>query len=246
MSGLAKVPVGRRCAIALCVAVAVGCTLIAGIALWSHEDHRTTYDKQGHYLPGFCLKELAGAMHAYHRDHGHLPPAATYGPDGLPLLSWRVLLLPYIEQEVLFRRFKLDEPWDSPHNLRLRSQMPYTYGPLEGEPPLPPYTTPFQVFVGKGTAFAGREGLRLKEDLPRSSSTILIVEAGQAVAWTKPEDIPYEANRPLPKLGCFFRGLFHVAMAAGHAMAVPQGISESRLRAAILRNGDGPALWDDF
>jgi hypothetical protein len=56
-------------------------------------------------------------MHNYHGEHGRLPPAAVCGPDGTPLLSWRVLILPFIEQQALYRQFKLDEPWDGPHNL---------------------------------------------------------------------------------------------------------------------------------
>src|SRR5437879_3096759 len=55
---------------------------------------------------------------------GRLPAAVVYGKDGTPLLSWRVSLLPYIEEQELYKQFKLDEPWDSPHNIRLLPHMP--------------------------------------------------------------------------------------------------------------------------
>jgi hypothetical protein len=164
----------------------------------------------------------------------------------VPLLSWRVLLLPYLDQAELFGQFKLDEPWDSPHNLLLVPKMPQVYSPIEGSPPLEPDTTLFQVFVGKGTAFEGREGLPLKADFPRRSYTILIVEAAKSVPWTKPEDIPYDENQPLPKLGGFFKGRFHVAMVDGSALSVRQDTKEATFRAAIIQNGDGTWPWDDW
>ncbi len=225
--------------------VALVCVIITFYACWNKEDPRTRSDKEGRYVPGFCLKELAWAMHKYDEKHGRLPPAAVYSRDGVPLLSWRVLLLPYLEKEDLFRQFKLDEPWDSPHNLRLLPNIPYSYCPLEGNPPLEPYTTLFQVFVGKGTAFEGREGWRIKEDFPRRSYTILIAEAGQSVPWTKPEDIPYDENQPLPKLGGFFEGYSHVVMVDGSTVRVSQNTNQATLRAAIMRNSDGPWPWDD-
>src|SRR5262249_23416572 len=92
-------------------------------------------------------------MHTYHDAHDSLPPPAVYDRDGQPLLSWRVLILPYIEQRELFGEFKLDEPWDSPHNLALLPKMPLLYQPYRGGSADPPGYTFYQVFVGKGAAF---------------------------------------------------------------------------------------------
>jgi hypothetical protein len=206
------------------------------------------------YLVLHSLSELSHAMHSYHEKHGRFPPAAVYSKDGTPLLSWRILLLPYLEEQAdLFRQFKLDEPWDSPHNLLLLPKMPQVYSPIEpldGNPPLEPCTTLFQVFVGKGTAFEGREGLQLK-DFRRSSktttvsNTILIVEAGKSVPWTKPEDIPYDENQPLPKFGGFSRRGFLAARVDASILTIAKNVNQAKLRAAILRNSDGPWPWDD-
>src|SRR5260370_39880350 len=68
-------------------------------------------------------------MHSYQDAHGRLPTAVVYGNNGEPLLSWRVSLLPYIEQNELFKQFRLDAPWDSPHNNQLLPQMPVIYAP---------------------------------------------------------------------------------------------------------------------
>src|SRR4051794_32667612 len=102
-------------------------------------------------------------MHNYSSAHGSLPPPAVYGKDGRPLLSWRVAILPFIEQDDLYKQFRLDEPWDSPHNRRLLPKMPKLYAPFDGSRTTQPHTTFYQVFVGKGTAFEGTKGLRLEE-----------------------------------------------------------------------------------
>lgn len=215
-----------------------------GESLGLVEDHRVTSDKEGRCLPGFSLKELACAMHDYHQQHGRFPPAALCSDDGTPLLSWRVLLLPYLEQNHLFHKFKLNEPWDSPNNIALLRAMPQVYAPLPGDPPLPPYTTALQVFVGKGTAFEGPTGLRLG-DFPRPSYTILIAEAKNPVPWTKPADLVYDGRRAIPPLGAYFRGYSHVVMADTYAMRVLRRTKEAKLREAILRDSHGPGLYEE-
>jgi hypothetical protein len=187
------------------------------------------------------------AMHNYEREHGRMPPAVVYGADGMPLHSWRVLILPYIGEEELYREFRLDEPWDSPHNIRLLPRMPRTYGPPPGKAHLiPAHHTICHVFVGKGTAFEGREGLRLDKDFPDGlCNTLLIIEAGEPVPWTKPEDLIYEPEGPLPRLDGIFRWGFRVGMGDGSRRHVKKEVSEQTLRAAITRNG-GETLGMDW
>src|SRR3954453_12973827 len=112
-------------------------------------------------------------MHSYESHHGSLPPPAVHDKDGRPLLSWRVLILPYVEQDELYKRFRLDEPWDSPHNRALLPEMPRTYTAYNGSKPPTPHSTYYQAFVGKGTAFEGPRGMRLKEDFPDGTSQTL-------------------------------------------------------------------------
>lgn len=180
-------------------------------------------------------------MDNYSATHGKLPPAVVYGKDGNPLYSWRVLLLPFIEQDALYQEFHLDEPWDSPHNLALLPRMPRTYSPPPGKAgKVPPYHTVCHVFVGPGAAFEGREGLRFPDDFPDgTSNTILLIEAGAPVPWTKPEDLAYAPDRPLPPLPCLFRDGFRVAMADGNTRWLRKDLTESALRDLVTRNGDG-------
>jgi len=192
--------------------------------------------------------QLALAMHNYNDTHGKMPPAVVYGESGQPLYSWRVLLLPFLEQQELFDEFHLDEPWDSPHNIQLLPRMPATYAPPPGKQwNVPPNHTVMHVFVGKGTAFEGPDGLRLSADFPDgTSNTILIVEAGEPVPWTKPDEIPFDPNGPLPELRLLFKDGLRVGMADGSTWWIqPSRISDETLRAAITRNG-GETLGTDW
>ena len=175
----------------------------------------------------------------YQDEHGRLPPAVVYGEDGRPLHSWRVLLLPYIEQQELYEQFHLDEPWDSPHNLPLLQRMPKTYAPPPGKKSrMPAYHTVCHVFVGRSAPFEDKKEVKTLEDFPDgTSNTILIVEAGPPVPWTKPEDLPYDADAPLPRLDPLFHDLIRVALADGSVRYVRKDIDEATLRAAITRNG---------
>src|SRR5438067_2546418 len=73
------------------------------------------------------LKQISLAFHDYVSAFGKLPTAAITDKNGKPLLSWRVTILPFVEHEKLYQQFKLDEPWDSAHNIKLVQQMPSLY-----------------------------------------------------------------------------------------------------------------------
>jgi hypothetical protein len=171
----------------------------------------------------------------------------VYGADGQPLYSWRVLILPYLEQNDLYQQLHLDEPWDSPHNIALLPKMPGIYAaPGSKEKMLPPYHTICHVFVGKGAAFEGAEGLRYPRDFTDgTSNTILVVEAGEPVPWTKPDDLVYDPDGPLPDLRCIFKDGYRAGLGDGSTRFVRKGTSEATLRAAITRNG-GDILGPDW
>jgi hypothetical protein len=183
-------------------------------------------------------------MHNYHDTYRRLPPAAVCGPDGKPLLSWRVLILPFIEQDALYKGFKLDEPWDSPHNIQLVTKMPRIYAPYKGEPSGDGMTY-FQAFVGPSAAFEGTTGLKFSDFTDGTSNTFLIVEAWDPVPWTKPEDLIYDPDGPLPRLGGIIRdGSFRAAFADGSVHNIRNGTSEETIRALITRNGNEKILED--
>lgn len=163
------------------------------------------------------LKQIGLAMHAYHDSSGALP-GDLVGRDGKPLLSWRVALLPYVEQDNLYRQFRLDEPWDSAHNIQLARVTPRVYVVPGREKEAAQGLTFYQGFAGPGTLFdpaLGNRRPRLAGIADGTSNTIFVVEAGDAVPWTKPADLPFVPNGPLPKLGGHRSGDFYALMGDG-------------------------------
>jgi serine/threonine protein kinase len=196
------------------------------------------------------LKQLSLAMHNHASLHNHLPQAAIYGKDGKPLLSWRVALLPFLEQVPLYRKFRLDEPWDSEHNRALIKYMPLVYIPPEERTSSAPYTSYYQVFVGTngpiGPLFepSPEFKLRLAGGCPDGTSgTLLVVEAGTAVVWTKPEDLSYVSDQPLPKIGGQYKEGFLGVFADGSTRFLPRELDDETIRALITRNGGEPVEW---
>lgn len=203
------------------------------------------------------LKQIALGSWDYQAKHGHLPAASISDSKGTPLLSWRVAILPFLDEEELYRQFNLDEPWDSPWNIGLLKRMPDVYHtPLQPGEMAPPHTTFYQVFVGPGTAFQPGAKLQIPRDFPDGAqNVILIVEAGNPVPWTKPEDLKYDPKGPVPALGAFRRekgrfpwrggegtGSVGLALCDGTVRLFSWpgvGLSEEILRKIIGRN-DGP------
>ncbi len=193
------------------------------------------------------LRQLSTAMHNYHNDFNHFPPAAILSDDGKPLLSWRVAILPYVEQGHLYHQFKLNEPWNSEHNKKLLANMPRIYAPV-GVDAKEPFSTFYQVFVGPGTMFESKVKVDLSSGslFDGASNTIMAVEAGEPVPWTKPDDLPYDPKKPLPKLGGLFADGFNILMADGSVRFVKTGVKEEVLRRAITRNDGLSYSLDDL
>ncbi|MBI1314401.1 DUF1559 domain-containing protein [bacterium] len=185
------------------------------------------------------LKQIALALHNYHDTYGHFPAPSVLGPDGKTTHSWRVAILPFIEQEPLFRQYHQDEPWDSENNLKVLKQMPVVFR----HPSEPDGTTTSSYFalVGPTTALGeGGEGTRIREITDGTSNTLLIVEARREIPWTKPVDIPYAADQPLPKFGGLNPGVWLGALADGSVRTFAATIDEKIVRAMITRNGREP------
>jgi hypothetical protein len=184
-------------------------------------------------------KTVALAFHQYHDVYKELPPAAVVSKNNTPLLSWRVLLLPYVGQEKLFREFKLTEPWDSAHNVKLLAKMPDVYCPVLTDT-VPANETLWQVFTGPGTVFEQDKQIKLPQIVDGTVNTIMFVEAARSVPWTKPADLPYDANKPLPKLGHMFTEYYLLALCDGSVSYGKKNFDEKTMRLAITRGDQMP------
>jgi hypothetical protein len=193
------------------------------------------------------MKQIALACHNYNDANGHLPHDIT-DKDGKPLLSWRVAILPYIEQANLYNQFKLDEPWDSEHNKKWSSLAIKTYMSPNANPNTPPGMTQYKGFAGPGAIFEPGKKIRLVADIPDgTSNTILFVEAGDPIPWAKPGDIPFDPKKPLPKLALpGVDGFVNAALCDGSVRTISmKSITEKTLKNAITRD-DGEILGADW
>jgi hypothetical protein len=183
--------------------------------------------------------QVALALQNYDSAYGQLPPPYLRTREGRPGLSWRVALIPYLEGGNLLTQFHLDEPWDSPHNRRLLDRMPDCYRATDAPPG--ETRTHMRVFVGGGALFDERRPVSLATIPDGASNTLMVVEAAEPVPWTKPEELEYDPNKPLPPLGHMDAGQFLGALAGGSVMTYRRTESEANLRALITRDG-GEAL----
>jgi uncharacterized protein (TIGR03067 family) len=183
------------------------------------------------------LKQIAIAFYNYHDLNQRLPARAILSKGGQPLLSWRVQLLPHLEENDLYKQFKLDEPWDSDHNKKLLEKMPAVYAPVAGKTK-EPHSTYYQVFTGPGTVFDSEKRLTFGaiSAADGTSNTLLVVEAGEAVLWTKPDDLKYDPKGPLPKLGGMFQDVFHAALTDGSVRAIRRQFDADLFRLLITWN----------
>ncbi|MCC6418196.1 MAG: sigma-70 family RNA polymerase sigma factor [Gemmataceae bacterium] len=190
------------------------------------------------------LKQIGIALHNYHTVYGGFPEPAIYSKDGKPLLSWRVAILPFIEQKALYKQFKLDEPWDSPHNKPLANTVVKIFMPVRGVPDKMPGGTYYQAIVGKGAGFEPDRKLRVTDFTDGTTNTLLVVEAATLVPWTKPEDLPYAPNQALPRLGGQFGGDFFALIADGSVHLLGKKADPVMLRRAIERADGNPVDFD--
>ena len=141
------------------------------------------------------------AVANYHDHHGQYPPAYLTDAQGRPVHSWRVLLLPYLEHQDLYRQYDFDEAWNGPHNRRLAARMPQVYA-LHGEHRPGRSTTNYLAVVGPETVWPGSEQRTEQDVTDGPSNTILIVEnLGMGIHWMEPRDLSfskmsYEVNSP--------------------------------------------------
>ncbi len=147
-------------------------------------------------------RNLVLALQSYREHHGHFPPAVVFGPKGEPLHSWRVLILPHLGEDELYKRFRLNEPWDSKENIKLLPEIPSVFRPNDRDIANSPDSTFHQALVGPGAEFLREGAFDFKNDLPgEEDQVIVLLEAFEPVPWTSPRDLTFDAMGTTPPLG---------------------------------------------
>lgn len=187
-----------------------------------------------------CLRQLGYAMHDYHKRYGMFPPPYLADENGRPLHSWRVLLLPFLDQQDLYGQYDFSKPWDSPSNRALLAQMPDVYRDPRLASDDESLTT-FQVIAAPGTMFDPYAGpIRLRDLKDGTAETLMAIEnLGRPVPWTKPVDMNLEDLQARVPLYNAPRDYLQVLMADGSTRAAT-GIDFDQLQAAATRAGEEP------
>jgi hypothetical protein len=171
------------------------------------------------------MRQIVIAFDVYHDKYGHFPPAYTVDEGGKPLHSWRVLILPYIEQNTLYEKIRKDEPWDSEYNKQFHSEVPSIFRC----PSVPRRDSGFQcrnchqkfivlsggcyysVIVGEEAAFNGSQKRTLDNITSGTSNTIFLVERMTPVNWMDPtQEITYETAYKGININATGIGSFHL------------------------------------
>lgn len=200
------------------------------------------------------LKQIGLAMHNYHSVYGAFPAAYVTDANGKPMHSWRVALLPFLEQENLYRQYNFDEPWDSPDNLTAAQQMPAVFRcPTSSPGATGSNWTNYVVIVGDPTAspqqsvFLPNHWTKLGDIQDGSSNTLLVVETVNPVFWTCPDADPtYDQLVAQVEVGPSAIGSEHpgganVVFADGAAQFLPLSLDPQIIR-LMVQPADGQPL----
>jgi hypothetical protein len=188
------------------------------------------------------MKQIMLGLLNYESAKLTFPAQANYSPDGKPLLSWRVHILPYLEQQALYQQFHLDEPWDSEHNKTLIDKMPALYlDPASGLVATDGKTHYLGV-AGKDRLFNGTaEGRQIRTITDGTSNTVAVVQVddAKAVTWTKPEDWEMDDQNPMAGLGSLHAGgVFIAGWCDGSVRVINTAIDLTAFKALLTVAGE--------
>jgi hypothetical protein len=190
------------------------------------------------------LKQIAIGLQNYHDLYGAFPPAYLADANGKPMHSWRVLILPFIEQQALYDRYNFDEPWDGPNNHQLVSLIPPPYrcpSDPAGGPGLA--TTNYAAITGPGTMFDGETSSTMASITDGTANTLMIAETTAGINWMEPRDLDvnqmsFAINGSLTEVSSHHPGGAGAATADGSVHFLAQSIGAQELRALMSRAGD--------
>ncbi|HLA85507.1 MAG TPA: DUF1559 domain-containing protein [Thermoguttaceae bacterium] len=173
------------------------------------------------------LRQLGLALHEYHNVYGSFPPAYVADQHGRPMHSWRVLILPFLEQKDLYNQYRFDEPWDGPNNRKLHDKMPEVFRCASRPSGSNPYETSYVAVTGPHTAWRDDRPVKLSEITDGSKTTILLVEMKDSgINWMEPRDLAYppmpaKINPPSARgISSYHPGRANVLFADGHVFCL--------------------------
>ncbi len=193
------------------------------------------------------LKQIGLALHIYHDRYGAFPPAYIPDANGKPMHSWRVLILPFVEQQALYEQYNFDEPWDGPNNSLLADvAIPVYQCPSS---PAGQATTSYLAISGPGTVFDNEKGSRVSDITDGTSNTIMVAEvAGANINWMEPTDfdvssmtMTVNSSRNASAVSSFHPGGAQVLFADGSVRFLAESLDANTFT-RLLTRADGQAV----
>ncbi len=227
------------------LAVAVAVLLLIGL-LWRTLPQRIFVDPASKFM--ICtnnLKQIGLALHAYHDLYGTFPPAFVADRDGKPAHSWRVLILPFLDQQELYDKYRFNEPWNGPNNLRLAALMPSAYRcPSFLVTQSHDHHTNYMAIVTSDSVISGATPISMNAITDSRSSTILVTESeARTVPWMSPNDLAFDnAYADLESGLCPHSKGISVLFADGSVKFLPQHITQDELSGLVTRAGGEGAV----
>ena len=194
------------------------------------------------------IHQIGIAFHNFHDVYQMFPPLYSVDEDGKPLHSWRVHILPFIEQTALYQQIRLDEPWDSEYNKQFHEIIIDAYrcpsnGHIKGKA-----NCNYSVIAGESFAPAkkansnlGPTGFHSISD--GSSNTIAIIEVREPFCWMDPtadvtlEELEKGINAKDGRAGSFHPSGYNVGFVDGSVRFIANTIDLKVLRALATRAG---------
>ncbi len=193
------------------------------------------------------LCQVKLALHNYHETYGTLPPAYVADAAGRPMHSWRVLILPFLEQQSLYARYNFAEPWDGPNNIKLLNSMPSILACPSRFSENPTNLTSYVAIAGPGTMFPGAGSVKFADVTDGLPDTLMVVEVANVdIPWTAPVDLDIrtmsmKVNDPKrPAISSRHPGGANVVFGDARTLFLYESIPEESLRALItIAGGEG-------
>ena len=199
------------------------------------------------------LKQLGSALHNFHDARKHFPAPYTVDENGRRLHSWRVYMLPYMEKNDLYKKIRLDEPWNSPYNRQFASQMPQGFRcPANPNQDATDGITDYLMITGPGTVGDGPKGVSIKDISDGSSNTIIVIEvANSGINWMCPRDYDIAAagwtngpeekkpsdSKGRPMLSSYHTERVQAAFVDGNVKGLRKDIDPELLKGLFTING---------
>jgi hypothetical protein len=199
------------------------------------------------------LEQIASALNAYAADYGTYPLPIVRDANGRAMHSWRVAILPYLNEHDLYKQYDFNKPWDDPENLVVAESAPRVYtGTNQGV-----WTGAqcyYHLVTGDRTIFPKSGPLSPKRINDDPAKTALVVEGmskfSSTSAWTEPTELDFQSmtgaigQNPGTEIGSVTEGGAAIATVDGLGHFLEESMPQDIVLAILTASGGEP-LADD-